>query len=514
LTFKPEIMKYLNYILIISLFTGILTSCDNFDDINTNPDAATQASASMLATKIILEITKPKNEKNFIFDDLLCKQISWAEGAENEQYNVLEREEFFSDYTVLTNIQKMIDAASEADKDAYMGLGKFMKAFRLFYFSLDLGDIPYSDALNGEEGDMSPEYDTQKEVMLQILDDLDQAYQYFSSANTFSGDPIFSGNPEKWKKTVATFQLKVLINLSKKESDSDLRVKERFNSIFGSKSLMESNDDNYQIVYSDKAGQTYPFYYVNVRHWGYPLISTTVIDVMKGYEDYRVFYYASPAASKLAEGISSDSFDAYFGVDPSSSFDLIKEYFNTGQYCCINRRYSHLAAGEPMIRIGYAELNFILAEAVLRGWISGDVSTYYKKGIEASLRFTDSCTPDNEEYHYGRKITEEIITQTVNHSKIQLTGNEEGDLEKIMTQKYLAAFFKNQYDPYYDYRRTGYPVLPINPNTNQNTVKDKIPVRWMYPQVEYDYNSVNVNAAVERQYGGVDDVNKLMWILQ
>ncbi len=36
----------------------------------------------------------------------------------------------------------------------------------------------------------------------------------------------------------------------------------------------------------------------------------------------------------------------------------------------------------------------------------------------------------------------------------------------------------------------------------------------MYPQVEYDYNSENVQAAIARQYGGVDDVNKLMWVLQ
>ena len=69
-------------------------------------------------------------------------------------------------------------------------------------------------------------------------------------------------------------------------------------------------------------------------------------------------------------------------------------------------------------------------------------------------------------------------------------------------------------DPYYDYRRTGYPKLPINVETNQNPVHDKIPVRWMYPKSEYDYNAENVVDAVARQYGGVDDINKEMWILQ
>ena len=56
--------------------------------------------------------------------------------------------------------------------------------------------------------------------------------------------------------------------------------------------------------------------------------------------------------------------------------------------------------------------------------------------------------------------------------------------------------------------------MPINPETNLNVEKDKIPVRWMYPTREFDYNKENLEEAVERQYGSVDDNNKVMWILQ
>ena len=84
----------------------------------------------------------------------------------------------------------------------------------------------------------------------------------------------------------------------------------------------------------------------------------------------------------------------------------------------------------------------------------------------------------------------------------------------ILLQRYLASFLQHPYDAYYDYRRTGYPVLPINPSTNLNTEKDKIPTRWMYPEAEFSYNPDNANEAVQRQYNGSDDVNKLMCILQ
>jgi hypothetical protein len=70
------------------------------------------------------------------------------------------------------------------------------------------------------------------------------------------------------------------------------------------------------------------------------------------------------------------------------------------------------------------------------------------------------------------------------------------------------------YDAFFENRRTGFPVFTINPKSNLNVPADKLPVRWQYPQKELDYNTANVNSAVQSQYGGSDDFNKTMWILQ
>jgi hypothetical protein len=68
------------------------------------------------------------------------------------------------------------------------------------------------------------------------------------------------------------------------------------------------------------------------------------------------------------------------------------------------------------------------------------------------------------------------------------------------------------FDAFYENRRTG--VFPINPKSNLNVPADKFPVRWIYPQKELDYNTTNVNSAIQSQYAGNDDYNKPMWILQ
>ena len=350
--------------------------------------------------------------------------------------------------------------------------------------------------------------------MLQVLDDLEEAYTLFGQAKNFDGDPVLGGDVSKWQKTVASFELKVLMNLSRVADDADLRVKERFAAIVSNKKLMESNEDNYQLVFSEKKGQRYPMYKDDFNYNMYPMLSTMIVDVMKQNQDYRLFYIAEPSDAKVKEGIDASSWDAYIGVNPSLPFHEISEMYSSDNFCNLNLRYKNNAAGEPFITVGYADQCFILAEAAVRGWISGSADTYYKKGIEASMNFIADNTPDKEEYTHGRTITQEYIQEYLAQPVIQLSGDKEKDLEMILLQRYLASFLQHPYDAYYDYRRTGYPVLPINPNTNLNTEKNKIPTRWMYPEAEFSYNPDNANEAVQRQYNGSDDVNKLMWILQ
>lgn len=492
---------------------SFFTSCGHFDEINTDPDTPTSVTAAMLASGGIQSLLSSPGAKDFVQHDLASKHIAWGENSESYVYNSFGRSSLVGYSTVIT-MQKMVELAPEQDLEAYSGLAQFIKAYKLFWVSMDLGDIPYSDALKGEEGSMKPKYDTQKEVMLQVLDDLEGAYDHFCNARDFSGDPFVGGSVERWKKIVNVFRLEVLMSLSKKVDDPDLRVKERFAEVVKTSVLMESNADNFQLVYSDKAGQIYPLYYTSM-YWDYPMVSSFVIDLLRENEDYRLFYFARPAESKLNEGVPADSWDAFIGTDVRDDYSIHKQQYVAKEFSGLNWRYSHTAEGEPVVRLGYTQQNFILAEAVVRGWIAGDASDYYKKGIKASMDFTVAYTPDETQYHQGRRITTDVIDTYLSRPSIQLTGDTEKDIEKIITQRYLSSFMQYPWDAYFEYRRTGYPKLPINPATSLNTnASDKIPVRWMYSTDEYSYNKENVEEAVARQYGGNDEVNQLMWILK
>src|SRR5690606_5861477 len=163
-----------------------------------------------------------------------------------------------------------------------------------------------SEALKGEsEGNIKPKYDTQKEVFLGILDELDRADQLFANGSSFDGDIVYGGDPLKWRKMVNSFALNVLVNLHKKAADPDLQVIQRFNTIVSGRPIFENNSDNFSLIYSNKDGQMYPFYKQGNQFIIYPMVSDILIDKLKELKDYRLFYYAAPSSVQLDNGLSS-----------------------------------------------------------------------------------------------------------------------------------------------------------------------------------------------------------------
>lgn len=114
--------------------------------------------------------------------------------------------------------------------------------------------------------------------------------------------------------------------------------------------------------------------------------------------------------------------------------------------------------------MGYAELQQILAEAVVRGWISGNAQTYYEKGIRASFSFYETHAKD-----YAGYLNENAVAQYLKEPLVDFTqasGTEE-QIERIIMQKYLVNILPRQLG--FLLRTTTYrlPGLP-SPSRNRN----------------------------------------------
>lgn len=508
---------------IIAFAVLMSSSCTkHFDSINTNPNSSTTSRADWLANSMISDITKSdiSTQKSFMQPFMLGKYILWTEFKQGYQYNSLGKTGF-SRLTVLRNVAPMLEFAGNdsATYHSYLGLGHFIRAWQFFQTTMQVGDIPYSDAIKGESDRIeTPKYDTQKEVFTGILNELDQADQAFANGTTFDGDIIYNGDPTKWRKLVNSFELYVLINLSKKTSDQDLNVVNRFKSIVASRPLMESYADNFALTYINTAGSAYPWANIPLQKNPstiYTMVSATLVDSLKAHQDRRLFYYTEPAETKIDAGLDSNDYNAYIGVEPSDNYSVTTTAHSNGAFSDVNSRYEDLYNAEPVSLFSYWDVQFILAEGALRGWISGSAENYYEAGIKGSMAFLANYAGNdaNSEYIHHMPLTDDYVAQYL--STVKLKGGIEDQLNQIITQKYLAGFLQDcDFNAWYEFRRTGYPKFKMNASTNENTPSDEFPVRWLYPQVELNNNAENYKAAIQSQYGGNDNVNQLMWLLK
>jgi len=76
----------------------------------------------------------------------------------------------------------------------------------------------------------------------------------------------------------------------------------------------------------------------------------------------------------------------------------------------------------------------------------------------------------------------------------------------LMEQKYIALFY-NDYQQWFEYRRTGYPELP---KTEYMLHDGVMPTRFMYPTEIRRSNPTNYQEAANR-IGGDDIMTKVWW---
>jgi hypothetical protein len=342
------------------------------------------------------------------------------------------------------------------------------------------------------------------------------------------GDIYYHNDLSKWQKAVNTYKLRLLINLSKKTGDADLKIKEQFATIAnnpGKYPVMESNLDNLQYEYIFPTNN-YP---QNPGSFGFDALrensSATYVGLLTKLKDPRVFITNEPASALVSGGTSPTSFSAFVGADPGEDLGTMYIKANSGQYSLINRKhYYDTYTGEPSIQIGYPELCFIMAEGINRGWISsgklGDAETYYKAGILASMNYYSIPVKGPMTVYflkagaslgnYNTYTVDVDFDSYYNQPMVKYAGNSETGLNQVLTQKYLALFRHSGLESYYQFRRTGIPVFTTGPGTGNSS---RIPLRFQYFESERSANTENYNAAIQ-QYGGNDDINAKMWILQ
>lgn len=506
-------IKFINYfaatLFIIVIFSYSCTK--DFQTINTNPNSPgiAQAAPNMLLTNAIESMTSRVHEIFLGHEMGSC----WVQHMAKVQYP--DEDKYIPRMSVINNtwtsfyassgfdVQTLYNIGVSSKNDSYKAVALILKSYIVSVLTDEFGDVPYSEAFMGSDATkpiLSPVYDTQESIYVALLANLAEANTLLKEDGAaISGDILFSNDLMKWKKFANSLSLRLLMRRSDRVAPTaaiTAIVKDPVKY-----PIFESNDDNAALAYLGSNPNNNPIN-ENRKTRDDHRVSQTIIDVMwtnNPNMDYRLPVYAlQPSAGGwwvgLPNGMNSTDAANYKGNGLTKTSKL-GDYFTS--------------ATAPGMLMSYAELQFILAEAAQRGFLTGakTAQEYYTAGVKGSYyQFADYIVIQNKIIAaLGIDPTWYIDDFLNDYLATYGAWNPANALKQIATEKWLAMFDQGL-QAAFEWRRTGFPVL-VPAVAGQNG--GKIPVRAYYPSDESGRNPTNLAAAIARQ--GVDDLNTRVW---
>ncbi|WP_435315396.1 SusD/RagB family nutrient-binding outer membrane lipoprotein [Cellulophaga fucicola] len=468
--------------IIIALLALVTFSCTNdLEELNVNKkDFALTTDASLFTTaqfKLFNQMTETSVNENIF---RLIVQ-NWTETTYTDEANYdlktrkideLHWETLYRD--VLKNFKEAKSLVSGVDdvKTNKIATIELYEIYTYYVLVTSFGDIPYTEALDIEL--LNPVFNKQDVIYSDLLDRLDNNVinKFITSEVGFSAseDIVYNGDIAQWKKFANSLKLQMGMLLA----DSDPAKSEAAVTSAIAGGVFTSASDNMKIAFEGAAPYTNPVYAALVLSGRDDYVPTnTIVDMMNSVNDPRRDDYFT-----LFEG-------AYKGGIPGELNVFVA--------------YSHVSdkiGKNPTLEaplMTYYEVEFLLAEAVERGFIAGDAETHYNNAITASIKYWGGTDAEATTY-----LAEANVAYT------SATGNYK---QKIGTQKWLALYNRG-FESWTEWRRLDYPIL-VAPE-DAKTTNNLPPFRMTYPDVELTLNEENLKAAIT-SIGGDELETKLFW---
>lgn len=487
--------------IIPALLLLVSFACDDgLEEINRNPNNPEEVNPELLMVTIIRGTVNQMVDEGYNTGNIVAQFSAQIREPNTDRYIWESFSTWSNGYSVLRDVNILYDIAEDRNLSNYKGIALVMRALVFSRMADAYGDLPYSQALKGKDANpvYAPAYDTQQEIYAGLLQDLEQANQLLSSDggeirnDILYGNSSYIGDPMKWKKLANSLKMRLLVRQSNKVDPSQA-LQEIVNNP-AQYPIFQNNADNARLKYVE-APNLFPVTSNRIGHWRDRRLSKTLSTVLNNTGDPRLSVFAEPTTTSadafskgtgplVWDGVRNGELDANLGSDIDSRVSALGKIFYQDLLVPVK------AEGPVMM---YAEVQFILAEAAQRGWISGNAESFYLDGIRASVDYYKTVSGVNitatDEFLAGQEVKFEQA------NALQLIG----------TQKWIALFF-HDLQAWHEWKRTGIPDLKPSIVNNNG---DKIPVRFQYPTAQQATNRTNYEAAVTRQ--GSDDLNTKLW---
>jgi Susd and RagB outer membrane lipoprotein len=510
------------FIITIACLCG--TSCKKYLDINQNPNSPTVTNSQLQLPLAIVNTASLTSSMN----DYGSQTVGYSANAGGYggfgsfwtyDYQPSQGENYWdSAYETLENFQYIINQTATNPANAnYDAAAKIMKAYLFQALVDEFGDVPYSQALLGG-ADFRPKYDSASTIYPALASVIDSAIAEINGAGSATAipsgsDPLFYGNMTLWKQFGNSLKLRLIIRASAATTFPNMT--------FSSDGFLTSDaivQPGYALANNGSGTQVSPSWNTWVGNYAGSRVGQAWVPAyfVYGYYDGTKLT-DSVRGSNIYFGWPLDSLNQ-LGVSPPNNTKTSP--FNAGAWYSGGGAGTNLGnasgvmkgpnMGEPLMLL--AESDFLMAEADLRGILSGTAATDFNNGVAASFGYLEegpSATSINSAPSVNYPLTYatdaaayRAANSTSYLANFSLATTPAEKLEAIITQKYIALNYINGEEAWSEYRRTGYPVsssLVINnpygsmaSTQSQATRPDHLPTRLPYVASEAATNASNV----------------------
>ncbi|WP_448699212.1 SusD/RagB family nutrient-binding outer membrane lipoprotein [Mucilaginibacter sp. AW1-3] len=517
---KKNIYGVIGAIILIAVFQ---TSCKKgFEDLNTNPNTTPTALPQQLLAPALVNTLAANMLRNRNFNNELM-QVTVSE-TDNDgaifRYDIKTNQAdntWNNWYKQLSNFKDIYKISSQplTLNKGYQGISLICQSWIYSLLTDTYGDVPYFQSNEARDSLIyEPAFDKQKDIYLDIFKQLETANTLLNGAANVvaSSDPVYNGVCAEWRKLGNSLYLRLLLRLSGKAEVSGqciAKIKDMIDTHASTYPIMTSNTDAAILRWTGSGYLTSPYVNsVREQDWRSPAIGEFFINHLVMWSDPRINIstYATSGFNRWGIAQGPGGFDGIPSGYLPGNGPIKQSYF-----------YSNTSAvslmSDPLtgMIMNYSEVQFILAEASVKGFITtGTAQTYWETGVLNGLTLwlptwpnpvaagvpspaPTIASPDFRNYLTGAAISWDN------------TESVDAKMERIHLQKYYALFLAD-FQQWFEFRRTGHPVLPLGPGLLNNSV---MPARLNYPVYVQSANPTNYKAAVASQ--GTDVISTQVW---
>lgn len=463
---------------VILLSLTAFVSCSDELDINTNPNNPPAITAGIALTSAQTSLITVTGGDLTNLGGFWAQYYTQAPSAGQyrtlDQYNinVSYADRLWAElYAGCLNDLKFVEENSEST-----GTSLIAASLRAYTYQLlvDLFDaVPYTEALQGDEGNITPHVTPGNEIYLDLIAKIDAALAAYNAnpvaSDVGSQDVIYGADMANWIRFANTLKLKLYIRMAYTPSANPAAV----NALLAENNFITS--DAAYANFATSTDKTNPFYGVQVST-NQSNAGTGLGDVNNVASNSLMEFYVENNDPRIEAAYryvfkANDTLPSVYKSIPQGSGEE-----NAGTASAYSR--PNIRPKTPVFLFTVAESNFLQAEALIRYAAGAGAKEKYDAGIAASFNTYQTY------FYTDRLVDQEITKFTATPAEIQAlidgpyayldAGSVESNVRQVIIQKWAALSAVNNIEAYIETTRTKFPEV-VAEGTENYAIGNRIP---------------------------------------